>query len=1303
MTWIHRSQYRMTEISKMRKKIGRVVIEDAYVSKDERTLSEDEKKLEEIVSSYKESEYNQKIAQEKNWAVLFSLSHIRWNAVEWLPIEKKDQVLEIGSQTGALTGILAEKAGSVTCVEESLADCRINALRNQHRDGIEIYAGAYREIASHLEKKYDWIFLIGSFEDGKRLMPGVHPYRELLESAKELLAPGGRIVLTSENRLGLRYFAGCREDYTGEYFTGIEGYVEECQKRTFSRPELEKVIRLAGLEHMEFYYPYPDYRLPMTIYSDEYLPKVGELWDNLRNFDQERYLMFDESRAFDQIISDGLFPVFSNSFLVVAQIQEEKKEEKRTVFSKYSNERSERFAIRTDIQMDESGNRYARKVACYPEGKDHIEKLATWMEELSKVYEGSKMTLNQCRKTDTGTEIDFLTGQTLEEQLDCLLLDGKTEETVERLLSYIEVIRKAGSAEKFQVTPEFEQVFGEVLLPEDLTSAKVTDIDMVAGNAICTEQGWIHMDYEWTFDFPIPVNYVIYRIIQNYLYGNVERKGLYKELLYKKAGLTEQEIAQYTKMEQAFQHYITGTHIPLRYLYEEISPGCVNFQAEERHRKEIALANANANKGIEVFVDTFEIAMTGIHVHGWAVSKADKQVHFRLCDEQGRELEHVQTDYLYRRDVVDQFKLSGKNSKAGFHLECRLPEETGKNRKFTLIASDGVSEVTFPIPVEKLRLKQSKLGKKLMDFRGAKDVISYIAPHEMGVIGESKTYRVENQRFDTWRMAHKWTQEQLEKQRKATFVKKAKLTVLLPVKTGEQEAVKDTVKSLLHQTMENWELILISDRETPADKWAQADGQGRIQVCYADLKDSLGSRYEAGRKAATGDFMILMLPGDMLEPDAFYQVLRYQNDHPNEKMIYSDSDKMDRDIKEYFDPQFKPDDSPYTLQTGNYIGNSIWLEKELIASVGGIRTSHGKAALYDLILRCRDQAGRMGHISRLLYHQSSPLKRNFLQRQQLNHEWEEGRKVLQDYYAEKGIAAKVTWANYPLRYRVKWPVQGNPKVSVIIPNQDHISDLDQCLRSIDRKTTYSNYEVLVVENNSKLEQTFDYYKKMQEDYKNVRLLNWKKEFNYSAINNFAVHQAKGEYLIFLNNDTEILTEDWIEEMLSICQQKEVGAVGSKLYYPDGTIQHAGVILGLGTIAGHIFVKEPGEISGYMGRACTMQNLSAVTAACMMVSREIFEKVGGFEETLQVALNDVDLCMKIQEAGEMVIFNPEAELYHYESKSRGLEDTPEKKARYEKEVSYFRSRWKQVLENGDPYYNVNLSRTTWNCTFRIPPQ
>lgn len=1294
----------------MQEKIGKVKIEDQFYKGERASADEQQEaaRLEKLVSEYSKSEYNQIIAQEKNWAVLFSLSHIRENAVEWLPITGEQTVLELGSGYGALTGALAGKAKQVTCVETSMCASRVNALRNRDQDGVEILVGCYGDMEDTLGL-YDWILMIGALEQAPlyRSAQGSGSSSEsacleLLQSAKKHLAPGGKIVIASENRLGLKYFAGCQEEYGKGYFAGLEGYdgngkeegyPDRPGRRTFSGPELRRLAKRCDLECGCLYYPYPDYRLPMTIYSDQQLPRAGELWDNLRNFDRERYVLFDESKVFDQIIKDGLFPVFSNAFLMILE-QERKPQEEELLFVKYSNERSRRFAIRTEILKDSDGNRKVRKSACYPEGKEHIEKLPVWEEKLEKVYRDTPISLNHCRSGEQGVEIEYLTGETLEERMDHLLLEGRTREVMELLMEYLEVVRRAGSSQIFYVTPEFEEVFGQVLLPPDLTCAPVTDIDMVAGNVILKENGWIHMDYEWTFDFPIPVNYVLYRIIQNYLYGNVERQSLYKEQLYKKAGLTEQELAQYEKMEEAFQNYITGDHQPLRVLYQEISPGCVDFHAEEAHRREVAAVNAAANQGIDIFVDTFEIAMTGIHVSGWAVSKADRQVQFELRDEKGEPLETVKTEYLYRRDVVDQFKLSGKNSRAGFHLECRLPVSGGNHRKFTLVARDGLTEAFFVIPVEKLRLKQSRLGKKVMALRGAKDVIQYIAPREMGVFGESRQYRVENQRFDTWRMANRLSEREKQRQRQEQTGMEPLITVLLPETDLPIRDYRRTIESLLHQTGKNVEVVLTAAEGGRLTAWLQKQYPANGQVRWSS-KEALSH--------AKGAYILLMQPGDTLEEYAVYEFTKAIKEHPEAGMIYSDSDRVDWEKKEYFDPQFKPDDSRITLLSGNYIGNSILFQKSLLAGLGEIRREYGSQIVYDCILRCREKTGSMVHIQRILYHQSSPLERNLRQRQELCQEWEAGRRILRNFLEEHQIAATVEWANYPLRYRVNWAPAGNPLVSVVIPNQDHIHDLEQCLQSIFTKSTYKNLEVLVVENNSTQESTLAYYRGMQERYPGVRLLNWEREFNYSAINNFAVREARGEYLIFLNNDTEVLTPGWVEELLFLCQCPGAGVVGAKLYYPDGTIQHAGVILGLGTVAGHLFVKEPGKIPGYQGRACTIQNLSAVTAACMMTEKKLFEQVGGFDETLQVAFNDVDYCMKVTSAGRQVIFNPNAELYHYESKSRGLEDTPQKKERYDREVAYFCSKWGVVLEQGDPYYNPNLSRTTWNCTFRIPPK
>ena len=313
--------------------------------------------------------------------------------------------------------------------------------------------------------------------------------------------------------------------------------------------------------------------------------------------------------------------------------------------------------------------------------------------------------------------------------------------------------------------------------------------------------------------------------------------------------------------------------------------------------------------------------------------------------------------------------------------------------------------------------------------------------------------------------------------------------------------------------------------------------------------------------------------------------------------------------------------------------------------------------------------------------------------------FEAGRKAVEEHYKRMGIPARVEMTERPGWYRSRLEIQGNPLISVIIPNKDHTEDLELCLSSMAKRTSYENYEVLVVENNSEEKETFAYYEKLHERYPRVRVLTWGKEFNYSSINNFAAEQAKGEYLLFLNNDVEILTPDWMEEMLGICQQKEVSIVGAKLYYPDDTIQHAGVVLGLGGIAGHVMCRASREDAGYFGRMVSVQEISAVTAACMLVDACDFRAVGGFDESFRVAFNDIDLCMKIRDMGRKIVFTPYAELYHYESKSRGLEDTPEKQYRFEKEITRFREKWEDQLKKGDPYYSPNLSVTEGDCSLR----
>lgn len=575
----------------MQEKIGNVVLDyQFYPGEDFYSDGAVEDEMLDIAMHYPQEEYNQVIGTRKSWPILYHFSQIRQNILEWVPITKEDSVLEIGAGCGAITGVLARKAGHVTCIDLSKKRSMINAYRHRDADNMKIMVGNFQDIEKNLTEKFDYITLIGVFEYAQGYIGTDNPYVDMLKSISRHLKPNGRILIAIENRLGMKYLAGCTEDHEGTYFEGIEGYPGAGGVRTFSKPELEQIIRDAGFDKTEFYYPYPDYKLPLSVFSDEYLPKKGELRANMNNFDRKRMLLFDEARAFDALAESKQFPMFSNSFFAIIGGDTDTE----TLYSKYSNERDRRFAIRTDIMLRD-GQRFVEKSACYPEGKTHIANISKWYERLTAQYTGTKITINKCRKSEAGVELDYLHGVTLEHILDGYVQKNQLEEVEERLFAYIGEVKKADKGRVFEMTDSFRDVFGNEELPENLTCMSVTDIDMVLNNVIVGE-GYELIDYEWTFDFPIPVNFVIYRILHYYLYGSSARTALYGLNLMEKAGITLQEQEVYARMEEHFQKsYVVGTYHTLPSLYPEISPGHVNVQ-------EILHKDAH-QASVQIFVD----------------------------------------------------------------------------------------------------------------------------------------------------------------------------------------------------------------------------------------------------------------------------------------------------------------------------------------------------------------------------------------------------------------------------------------------------------------------------------------------------------------------------------------------------------------------------------------------------------------------------------------------------------------------------------------------------------------------------
>lgn len=546
----------------MTEKIGKITLDyKHYPGEDFYCDGEVEDELLDIVKNYSPVEFGRIIEERAKWPILYHLSPLRENIVDWIPMEKDAKVLEIGSGCGAVTGRLAEKAGSVTSIDLSKKRSLINAYRHQECDNVTIHVGNFKDIEPDLPDDFDYICFIGVFEYGRSYIDTKNPYVDWLRLMQGHLKENGRIIIAIENKLGLKYFAGCKEDHLGTYFSGIEDYAQGGGVRTFVKSRLEEMFEESGLTEYSFYYPYPDYKFMTAIYSDARLPKPGELYDNRRNFDRDRMLLFDEKQAFDGIIKDGLFPVFSNSYAAVIGKGFEVK------YAKYSNDRAGEYAIRTQICEDEAGNRTVRKSAMTKMAAEHVQSMETAYKDLMKRFEGSRLRVNNCRlweekaygnQTSSGgvsAEFEYINGITLEEVLDyCLDLDDMEsfyilfDEYVERI-SYNEEMPAA----------DYDLIFANVLIETDSYDVEtIKDLD------------WTIIDYEWTFGKAMAAKEIAFRAIYCYVLENEKRNKLNLDRMIDKLGITEAEAEDFRQQEMDFQKFVTGKHKSMAELRDTI-------------------------------------------------------------------------------------------------------------------------------------------------------------------------------------------------------------------------------------------------------------------------------------------------------------------------------------------------------------------------------------------------------------------------------------------------------------------------------------------------------------------------------------------------------------------------------------------------------------------------------------------------------------------------------------------------------------------------------------------------------------
>ncbi len=543
--------------------------------------------------------------------------------------------------------------------------------------------------------------------------------------------------------------------------------------------------------------------------------------------------------------------------------------------------------------------------------------------------------------------------------------------------------------------------------------------------------------------------------------------------------------------------------------------------------------------------------------------------------------------------------------------------------------------------------------------------------------------------YKRWIAAHEPTASELDLQRKKKYDRTPTFSVVVPVFNPPAEYLEAMLASVVAQTYPHWQLCLADASTAPhvrpiLEKFAAAEPRAEVQFLDANL--GIAGNSNAAVELATGDFVCLLDHDDTLPAFALHELADAVLTDADIDFIYTDEDKLDpTGIR--VDPHFKPDWSPETLRSRNYICHLTCLRRDLLTRLGGFRMGFDGAQDYDLVLRASEVAKKIVHLPQVLYHwRIHPQSTAGVQTSKM-YAYDSGRKAIGEHLERCGVDATVHDGPVLGTYHVVYHLRTQPLVSVVIPNKDHPDVLARCVESL-AKASYANYELLIVENGSTDPKTHALYAELRKQ-PHVRILEWTKAFNYAAVNNFAAGQAKGELLLFLNNDIESIGPDWLEELVKIAVQPGVGAVGAKLLYADDTIQHAGIVVGMGGVAGHGHLNYPRTAPGHGQRLMFTQNVAAVTGACLLMPRDVFNKIDGFDEGFVLAFNDVDICLKVLQAGFRVVWTPDALLYHLESKTRGYEDTPEKQARFKREYDLFHAKWGDFLKAGDPYYSPHF--------------
>ncbi len=1333
-----------------------------------------------------------------DWISNYHLSSERANIYRFLDLSEVGIGLELGSGCGAITRYLGEQGLRLDAIEGNKRRAEICRLRCDELENVQVIHSNFNDLLLP-ENTYDAVFLNGVLEYAKKFLADAKDDREalleILKRSQSALNAEGVTFIAIENRMGLKYWMGAREDHFNLPHVGLYNYPNDQGIRTYDRIEWKSILEELGSEyHHRFIYPFPDYKMARAILSEEFIRESEYAHSHLYRLPSMDNGVpvqgsMNEFLLWESFKQNSSFEQFANSFFILIS---KNKDRLRSIcpydFMHFSGKgRKPGFRTLTSKKR----------------GENVVEKRNI----LPVVAENNKLLHHDL------TPAPYVQGPLLVSRWIHALLDDDSGTFDECVKDYYEYL-----LDYWTKNDNLQNSF-----------------DLLPFNIIIDSQGsWEAIDKEWVVNVSLSPEYLLFRALFWFPAGN---ESLLHSFLVENNISTLKEFIDYyfqllsLSLEDSIEEYIANEELLQTQITDQIRANPIQNSLLQPLQQNSASTQADAfltqlywSGDLEDWSEdksVFEPGKMGLDAQSISFKlppinnigrlrfdPADRAGFFRLhhlqitpigdgdfgsetgwnvignekiaqaatlqnieycknglgdlCISTGNDPSFVftlpghvkgwikesgvqvtvvmdwpkSTDYLVAMDtlgkrVVQQEaelkRLSDveehglKQAERISQQASRLKETSDQVRAKDIYIENIEKEIEAMRQTRVWKIAEylrMKLYYRLLDTKnlarkslstlrqeGPRQFLRKVKQH-VSSKPDAATLGLNRPGYDLWVEHTRLTDYDIEELKTSIkeFEVKPLFSILVPVYNVDQEWLERTIDSVRMQLYENWELCLCDDLSPSPHvrKVLQqyADLDSRIKVLFKEKNEGIALTTNSALSMATGDYIGLLDHDDELTINALYENAKVINENPGVGLIYSDEDKLDMQGRRC-DPFFKPDYSPELIKSQNYICHFTVIKKSIVDELKGFRKGYDGSQDHDIILRSLEKTTKVHHIPKVLYHWRKIPGSTAAVYDSKSYAWEAGRKAIEDSLHRIGGKGEVALAKFQGCYRVKNAISENPLVTIIIPFKDKKKLLGTVVDSILDKTTYQNYEILGISNNSDEQDTFRMMESLTEKDPRVRFIEYNVPFNFSDINNHAVDLAKGEYVVLLNNDIEVISPEWLEALLEFAQLPEIGAVGGKLYYPDDRIQHAGIVIGMAGVAGPPHYLFHRNDVGYYARAHVIHNVSAVTGACLMVDKKLYKAAGGMDtENFGVAFNDIDFCLKLLKKGYRNVFTPYCEMYHFESQSRGYEDTPEKLERLERESAVFRDRWEMYFQKGDPYFSPHLSLEKTNFSIKI---